>query len=438
MARIEHLTDKQLARFPEFVDKWTRIGLSTEPADRPRAEAAILAMYKQAGLPKPEIVWCGSPMGNALAWASVRASVRDSVGASVGASVWASVRDSVGASVWASVGASVWASVGGVRDSVRDSVGDSVGASVGASVWASVRDSVGASVGASVWASVGGGQRAGQRGGQRAGQRGGQRAGQRAGQPACGTQRAGQRVRDSVRASVRDSVRASVWASVRASVYGQHDAHWLGYYDFFREAVGMTEETQKAMPLTQLAQSAGWAIPCEHICFVSERHTTLERDDKGRLHCLTGPAVRYPDGWSIYAVHGVRVPENVVTRPEQITVTAINAERNSEIKRVMIERFGWDRWSTECGAVVIDHDDRWGTLKRADDMLFLEVVNGSAEPDGSFRRYVLPIDDECRPLPDPESGDDEFGEPQELTALNAVASTYGMTGKEYAGLHVRT
>ena len=71
-------------------------------------------------------------------------------------------------------------------------------------------------------------------------------------------------------------------------------------------------------------------------------------------------------------------------------------------------------------------------------MLFLEVVNGSAEPDGSFRRYVLPIDDECRPLPDPESSDDEFGEPQELTALNAVASTYGMTGKEYAGLHVRT
>ena len=135
---------------------------------------------------------------------------------------------------------------------------------------------------------------------------------------------------------------------------------------------------------------------------------------------------------------GCALPENVVTRPEQITVTAINAERNSEIKRVMIEQFGWDRWSAECGAAVIDHDDRWGTLKRADDVLFLEVVNGSAEPDGSFRRYVLPIDDECRPLPDPESSDDEFGEPQELTALNAVASTYGMTGKEYAGLHVRT
>ena len=380
MARIEHLADEQLARFPEFVDKWTRIGLSTEPADRPRAEAAILAMYKQAGLPKPEIVWRGSPMSNVLAWASVQDSVRDSVWNRVWDRALASIGANLGDSMGASVGASVWT---GVWTGVRDSVGDSVRDSVRDSVWDSAGDSV----------------------------------------------------RNSVRDSAgEDSVLAGAWGSL----CGQHDAHWLGYYDFFREVVGMTKETQKAIPLTHLVQSAGWTIPCKHICFVSERHTTLERDDKGRLHCLAGPAVRYPDGWSIYAVHGVRVPENVVMRPEQITVTAINAERNSEIKRVMIERLGWDRWSAECGAAVIDHDDRWGTLKRGGDVLFLEVVNGSAEPDGSFRRYVLPVDDECRPLPDPESGDDEFGEPQKLTALNAVASTYGMTGKEYAGLHVRT
>ena len=39
--KIESLTPEQEARFDEFVDKWTAIGLSTEPADRPRAEAAI-------------------------------------------------------------------------------------------------------------------------------------------------------------------------------------------------------------------------------------------------------------------------------------------------------------------------------------------------------------------------------------------------------------
>src|SRR5579863_3498123 len=129
--KIEQLTADQESRLAEFRDKWIAVGLSTVPADRPRAEAAIRTMYRSAGLSEPQkIVWCGSPLSQGLTRAivlefskavraSVRASVRDSVGDSVGASVW----DSVGASVWASVRDSVWDSVWA---SVRDSVGDSV------------------------------------------------------------------------------------------------------------------------------------------------------------------------------------------------------------------------------------------------------------------------------------------------------------------------
>ena len=182
MSRIEKLTDAQIARMAEFRDRWIKIGLSTEPADRPAAEAGIIESYRAAGLAPPQrIVWCGSPMSQGLTRAiifdkrmiadigkrvrdsvgdSVRDSVRDSVGDSVRDSVGASVRDSVWASVWDSVGASVKASVGAsvrdsVWDSVRDSVWDSVRASVGASVMDSVWDSVWASVRDSVWASVG-------------------------------------------------------------------------------------------------------------------------------------------------------------------------------------------------------------------------------------------------------------------------------------------
>jgi hypothetical protein len=49
--KIESLTAAQEARFSEFVEKWTQIGLSTEPADRSRAEAAIRDMYKRQDLP---------------------------------------------------------------------------------------------------------------------------------------------------------------------------------------------------------------------------------------------------------------------------------------------------------------------------------------------------------------------------------------------------
>ncbi|HVN67792.1 MAG TPA: hypothetical protein VMT55_05415, partial [Candidatus Sulfotelmatobacter sp.] len=154
MPKIEKLTAEQIAKFPEYVERWTKIGLSTEPADRPRAEAAIHKIYKTGGLPSPKtIVWCSSPLVAVLAInclrnftdekikkligtkvnkdASVSASVSDSVRASVLASVLASVRDSVSASVRASVSDSVRASVlASVSDSVRASVSDSVRASV--------------------------------------------------------------------------------------------------------------------------------------------------------------------------------------------------------------------------------------------------------------------------------------------------------------------
>jgi len=236
----------------------------------------------------------------------------------------------------------------------------------------------------------------------------------------------------SVRASVRDSVGASVGDSVRDSVYGQDDAYWLAFYRFFRDELGLTTQTQRLDGLWEFSQSAGWAIPCRDICFIAERHTTLRRDERGRLHSETGAAVEYPDGWQIHAVHGVRVPPWIVEKPEGITIETIGTEGNSEIQRVMIEQFGWDRYASECSAETIDHDERWGTLMRGKGGLFLRVVNRSPEPDGSFRNYVLPVADNCEPLPDPDDVTGVLGDPQALTALNAVASTFGKRGAEYA------
>jgi len=105
---------------------------------------------------------------------------------------------------------------------------------------------------------------------------------------------------------------------------------------------------------------------------------------------------------------------------------------------VMIERFGWDRYAAECGAEIIDHDEKYGTLMRRgrgeDAILFLKVINRSPEPDGSFRKYILPVDSELRPIPDPMNANENFGESQALRAVNAVASTFGLRGKDYASL----
>jgi hypothetical protein len=430
--KITTLSEAQRARFSEFVQRWTDIGLCTTPADRPAAEAAIRQMYEKAGREHPQkIVWCGSPFSQGLTRHLVQElaakapgdSVRDSVWASVWDSVrdsvWASVRDSVWDSVWDSVGASVGASV---RDSVRASVGASVRASVGASVWASVGASVGASVRDSVWDSV---------------------------WDSVGAS-VWDSVRDSVWASVWDSVRDSVWASVGDSCYGQHDANWLAFYAFFREVCGLEEQTEKLAGLTALAQTAGWALPHANICWVSERPCVLQRDERGRLHSVNGPAVEYPDGWSIYAVHGVRVPGRLIMEPGSITAAEIEAEENAEIRRVMMDQLGWERYLRESGAKQLHRDD-CGILWRkevADDepLVMVEVLNSTPEPDGTMSRDEAaerfapgtPVchDDMMIPLEQAPRGLRFKGymlrvPPDMKTARAAAAWTFGLKEEEY-------
>ena len=317
---LDKLTDAQLARIAEYRDKWIAIGLSTEPACREKAENAIKRMYSSAGLSQPrKILWCGSPLSQGLTRAiivdkKIMTSVRNSVWNSVGASV----RDSVRASVRASVGTSVGASVrNSVRASVWASVGVSVRASVRGSAWASVRDSVWNSAWASVWDSV------------------------------------GASVRNSVWASVGASLKTSVGASVEDSGYGQHDANWLAFYEFFRDVVGLNKETKKLTGHFEQAKAAGWYLPHKSICWVSERHNVLVRDERGRLHCESGPAVAYPDGWKIYAWHGVRVPETVIEQRDRLTVQQIVKERNTEVRRVMRNLYGTARFLKDAGAIVI-------------------------------------------------------------------------------------
>ena len=107
--KIESLPPEQIARLPEFVKKWTKIGLCTEPANRQLAEEGILEAYEIVGLAPPKVVWCDSPLSMGLTRAVLQDLIKSDklpklLGASVGASVRDSVGDSVGDSVWAYVG----------------------------------------------------------------------------------------------------------------------------------------------------------------------------------------------------------------------------------------------------------------------------------------------------------------------------------------------
>jgi hypothetical protein len=135
------------------------------------------------------------------------------------------------------------------------------------------------------------------------------------------------------------------------------------------------------------------------------------------LHCESGPALVYPDGWGIWAFNGVRVSQALIEHPELITCSAIDAEQNAEIRRVMIGRYGQTKYLIDSGAENIGGDD-YGVLYRKDiqgdePIVMVKVVNSTAEPDGSFKDYFLRVPPTIR------------------TAREAVAWTFGKTADEY-------
>ena len=144
--KITKLTADQEARFPEFVRKWIDIGLSTAPADRPRAEAAIAGLYRLAKLKEPRVIWLPCPMSAMISAACYAAIIQHRLGEKPKKThaVGVAVRDAVGGAVDDAVGVAVRQAVddavnGAVRQAVGDAVGDAVGGAArayfGGSIW---------------------------------------------------------------------------------------------------------------------------------------------------------------------------------------------------------------------------------------------------------------------------------------------------------------
>lgn len=62
---INKLTDKQKAKLPEYVDKFLKIGMSTEPMDVKKAKDAITRSYAYMNLAPPKFIIADSPFAGA-------------------------------------------------------------------------------------------------------------------------------------------------------------------------------------------------------------------------------------------------------------------------------------------------------------------------------------------------------------------------------------
>ncbi|MER6500400.1 DUF6745 domain-containing protein [Streptomyces sp. NPDC001455] len=193
------------------------------------------------------------------------------------------------------------------------------------------------------------------------------------------------------------------------AVLGQHDAAWLAAFD---------GRCDRLDGLAEVARNAGWWWPYERVVVISERPEALHRDEAGRLDRGDGPALAYRDGFALHAWRGMPVPAEFLAELNTLTPRRIREEENAELRRVMLEFYGYDRYLTESGAEPV-HRDETGVLWRIaldgdEDVVMVEVVNSTPEPDGTHRTYWLRVP------------------PGTRTAKDGVAWTFGLSADVYA------
>jgi hypothetical protein len=170
-------------------------------------------------------------------------------------------------------------------------------------------------------------------------------------------------------------------------VYGCHAAGWLSFYDAWGR-LGI--DVHELEGLIQVAKNACWWLPFDCLAIVCDRPERVQLDADHRLHDDKDAAVRFRDGYALHAIHGVTVPERVVTAPETITWQDIDAESNLEVRRVMLNIFGAERYIRDSGAQKV-HQDSFGELYRKEvpgdeAVVMVRVVNATPEnvPPGTW------------------------------------------------------
>lgn len=230
------------------------------------------------------------------------------------------------------------------------------------------------------------------------------------------------------------------WSRDLNNMFSQFDAPFVALYEFARAAKLPLDRELIALgdAAIELLDSTFAAVLFEGSVLLFDRPLHMGFDPSNLLSSTNGPAFEPDCGESIYAVNGVILPAPKRTPNwRQLSVEITNPQQRAAV----IEYMGWERFFSmvpRSAKTKLDTDSHFGELYEVwcgrQEFTLLVVVNSTPEPDGSRKKFVIPVDHNCRPLPNAADPMGVMGAPQARTALNAVASTFGYTGEYYRAI----
>jgi hypothetical protein len=194
--------------------------------------------------------------------------------------------------------------------------------------------------------------------------------------------------------------RPEVWALPRLGAPRPRLLGHLAQLDFL-ERCGVWEPDRHHRGLLRVGRAAGPWWPMRTSVLLTDRPTQVHHDGQGRLHHRGGPAVRYPDGWCLWAWHGVTMPRQIIE--DDVPISRVLALRNSEQRRCAVEilagRTGWRHLAAQARWPQLGQEQPdpgnpgqvlslWCVQELYDQHLHLLVMtNGTVERDGTRRQF---------------------------------------------------
>jgi hypothetical protein len=298
---LSELTEEQEALLPKVADYWVNLTLhSGRRVEKDMVEDYINGLYREIGLKKPKIRIFDSYMAAKVAAGSVyrKATPKEAL-----------IRPYFRSQVWSLV----WERIG---LQVRSQVGPHVRSQVGPHVELYVWSHVGAHVGSQVSSQVG--------------------------------------------LPVMSQVESQVKYGVVEQYEGLND--WVGFlahYDYFGQ-IGIINH-KPFFEWRDYLKSGLWSVDYFDGCVIISRlPTKVVKDEAGRLHSLTEPAVQWADHLDNHFIHGVAFAPELWESVVKKTITSKDAIclPNLEQRTIACQTIGYDTVVAELGALTIDKETR--------------------------------------------------------------------------------
>lgn len=204
--------------------------------------------------------------------------------------------------------------------------------------------------------------------------------------------------------------------------FGNWDANWLAFFEF-GQAIGIDytpDVINKFNCYMDFANNSNVSYLMDTIAICSDKPSVLKFHGNHVVHSLDGPAIQWPDEFSLYVWNGTKIPPRFIDNRHKITPKQILSETNVEHRRIMKEIYaathGPDKFLSDLKAKKVSEDVNHGFARVLYDVQgerFIHVINGSLEPDGQRREFILGAD------------------PNASNPHQAVASSYGIPVDKY-------